>query len=266
MRLLGDGVYFFEVTLLVWTKLQIMTARFKLCTFDVTNTLLKFRIPVGEQYAKVGRIYGVHRDPQQIGKSFLANWKTMNQNHPNYGQTTELSSNSWWKELVRRAFTDDSNKQLTDNELDSISGHLYDLYKGSECWKVEAGAKSLLKLLKDKGVMLGVISNFDERLDCVLKSNELHLYFEFILGSYDVGVAKPNRKIFELALGKAPFVDSSEALHIGDNILLDYLAAKEAGWNALLLQHKDLDKDLLKKVDPYEIVSNVDQIREYILL
>lgn len=240
-----------------------MTARFKLCTFDITNTLLKFRISVGDQYAKVGRLYGVNRDPQQITRSFLQSWKTMNLNHPNYGQTTELSSNSWWREVVRRAFTSDS-KQLTNQELDSISNHLYDLYKGKECWKVESGAESLLKLLKEKGIMLGVISNFDERLECVLKSNELHPYFDFILGSYNVKVAKPHRKIFELALQKAPFVDSTEALHIGDNILLDYLAAKDAGWNALLLQHKDLDKDLLEKVNQNEIVSNVDQIREYI--
>lgn len=241
-----------------------MNARLKLCTFDVTNTLLKFRIPVGDQYAKVGRIYGVERDPNQITKSFLHHWKLMNQNHPNYGRTTQLSSSSWWRELVRRAFTLES-AELSNNQLDSISKHLYDLYKSNECWRVETGAESLLKHLKQKGLVLGVISNFDERLDSVLKSNELLNYFDFILGSYDVQVAKPSRKIFELALGKVPSVVSSEALHVGDNILLDYFAAKEAGWNALLLKHKDLDEDLLEQVDPNEIVYDVDQIQQYIL-
>ncbi|CAL1287086.1 unnamed protein product [Larinioides sclopetarius] len=55
--------------------MSIIIPRFKLCTFDVTHTLLKFQASVGEQYAKIGKMYGVERDPDQISKSFRQLWK-----------------------------------------------------------------------------------------------------------------------------------------------------------------------------------------------
>ncbi|KAF8795656.1 Rhythmically expressed protein 2 like [Argiope bruennichi] len=125
----------------------------------------------------------------------------MNLNHPNYGKNTGLSSKEWWKELVRKTFFN-GTIELSSVQLDSISSHLYDLYKSDECWKVESGAENLLKNLKEKQIILGVISNFDERLDCVLKSNGLKSYFDFVLASYVVQAAKPSKKIFDLALCK----------------------------------------------------------------
>ncbi|GIY35646.1 haloacid dehalogenase-like hydrolase domain-containing protein 3 [Caerostris darwini] len=237
---------------------------FKLCTFDVTNTLLKFQSSVGEQYAEIGKIYGVERDPNQISKSFRHHWKIMNTNHPNYGKNTGLSSHEWWKEIVRQTFIVESN-ELTTNQLNSISGHLYNLYKSNICWKVEDGAETLLKHLKKKDIKLGVISNFDERLDCVLKSNGLKPYFDFILASYLVRAAKPSREIFDLALNQSASINASQALHIGDNVKLDYFAAKHAGWNALLLTKSNIDNQCLDQVDPSEIVNNMEEIEKFVL-
>ncbi|GFU02344.1 rhythmically expressed gene 2 protein [Nephila pilipes] len=244
--------------------MSVINLRFKLCTFDVTNTLLKFQSTVGDQYAKVGKMYGVQRDPDQVSKSFKYHWKQMNLNHPNYGKNTGLSSHGWWKEIVRRTFITDS-VELTKNQLDSISDHLYNLYKSDVCWKVEPGAEILLKNLKQKKVVLGVISNFDERLNSVLKSNGLNSYFDFVLASYLVETAKPSKKIFDLALHQAHHITASQSLHIGDNVKLDYLAAKEAGWNALLFKRPDVDDEFLKLVDPNDIVYDTKQIEKIVL-
>ncbi|GFQ78312.1 haloacid dehalogenase-like hydrolase domain-containing protein 3 [Trichonephila clavata] len=209
-------------------------------------------------------MYGVQRDPDQVSRSFSRHWKLMNLNHPNYGRNTGLSSHEWWKELVRRTFVTGS-VELTRNQLDSISDHLYNLYKSNVCWKVEPGAETLLKHLKQKQIVLGVISNFDERLDSVLKSNGLKSYFDFVLASYLVETAKPSKKIFDLALQQISCVTASQALHIGDNVKLDYLAAKKSGWNALLFKRLHVEDESLKLVDPNDIVFDTKQIEEFVL-
>ncbi|GBL77507.1 Rhythmically expressed gene 2 protein [Araneus ventricosus] len=259
---IGERLHLFQDTV-THEEMSIINPRFKLCTFDVTNTLLKFQASVGEQYAKIGRMYGVDRDPDQISKSFCHMWKVMNLNHPNYGKNTGLSSKEWWREIVQRTFCNGST-EISTHKLDSISSHLYDMYKSDVCWKVEPGSETLLKHLKEKQIILGVISNFDERLDCVLKSNGLKPYFDFILASYVVQAAKPSKEIFDHALFQSNCT-AAQALHIGDNVRLDYLAAKKAGWSSLLFTKTNINDEDLKLVASNEIVHDMEQIEKFIL-
>ena len=240
-----------------------LRSRFKLCTFDVTNTLLKFKLPVGEQYAKVGRIYGVDREPAQITSAFLHHWKEMNAKFPNFGCSQGLSSKEWWGNLVKKTFSIEGEK-ISHKQLDCISNHLYDIYKNNVCWELVPGALTLLKLLREKGITVGVISNFDERLESVLCSYDLYPYFNFVLASFIVQVAKPERKIFDLALNYVPCIQSLDALHIGDDYKLDYEAAKNAGWNALLVCDKTRKETLPKDINHEEVVENISEIESHI--
>lgn len=232
----------------------------KLCTFDVTNTLLKFKVSVGEQYAKVGRIYGVECAPEQITSSFLKHWKIMNIDYPNFGCDHGLTSYAWWKKIIQRTFSVHS-KELSTKQIDAISNHLYDIYKKNVCWETVPGAVDLLQHLKEEHITLGVISNFDERLDSVLWANDLKPYFDFVLASYVVQVAKPKKAIFDLALSKTTGISSSNALHIGDNIKLDYEAAKDAGWNAILIHDKSKTEILPENINRDEVVRDIIELK-----
>lgn len=236
---------------------------FKLCTFDVTNTLLRFKMSVGEQYSKVGRIYGVDREPSKITAAFHQNWKSMNLNYPNFGCNNGLSSREWWNKLVQSTFAVDGN-QLSNKELACISNHLYDIYRKNVCWEVVPGAVSLLKHLKEDNILLGVISNFDERLTSVLSATDLDSYFNFVLASYVVRVAKPDKRIFDLALHSSSGVLSSEALHIGDDVELDYHAAKNAGWNAFLICDKANKNSLSTKINSEDVIDCITDIESHI--
>lgn len=240
-----------------------LISRFKLCTFDVTNTLLKFKVPVGEQYAKVGRIYGVDREPTQITSAFSHNWKEMNSRYPNFGCTQGLSSKEWWGKLVEKTFSIEG-VHMTDKQLHCISNHLYDIYKNNVCWELVPGALELLRLLKERNITVGVISNFDERLESVLCAYDLYSYFNFVLASYIVQVAKPERKIFDMALNYVPNAKSLDALHVGDDFKLDYEGAKNAGWNALLICDKTKKEKLPKDINLKEVVENISEIESHI--
>jgi HAD superfamily hydrolase (TIGR01549 family) len=81
---------------------------------------------------------------------------------------------------------------------------------------------------------LAVISNADGGIERVLSRCGIADCFENITDSGIVGVEKPRPEIFEAAL-KAMQASASESLYVGDVYSVDYLGARNAGMEAVLL-------------------------------
>src|SRR6266498_3353574 len=79
-----------------------------------------------------------------------------------------------------------------------------------------------------------VISNSNGSVRSILNSLELTTHLDFVLDSAEVGVEKPDPKIFELALAEAR-VAHAEAVYIGDLYSIDVRGARAAGMRAVLL-------------------------------
>ncbi len=94
-------------------------------------------------------------------------------------------------------------------------------------------AIALLKELKQRGFMLGAISDWEDTLPGVLSDLGLLDYFDALSVSAVVGETKPNRPIFEDALAQV-HLPPSACLHIGDWYELDAAGARAAGMNTLL--------------------------------
>ncbi|MGF1740249.1 pyrimidine 5'-nucleotidase [Vibrio profundum] len=83
------------------------------------------------------------------------------------------------------------------------------------------GAKELLDSLVGK-VKLGIITNGFTELQAIrLEKMGLSEYFEHVVISEQVGVAKPDVKIFDYAMQKMGTADKSRVLMVGDNLLSD---------------------------------------------
>lgn len=83
------------------------------------------------------------------------------------------------------------------------------------------GAKELLDSLVGK-VKLGIITNGFTELQAIrLEKMGLSEYFEHVVISEQVGVAKPDMKIFDYAMQKMGAVDKNKVLMVGDNLLSD---------------------------------------------
>src|SRR5438067_9979784 len=95
-------------------------------------------------------------------------------------------------------------------------------------------AAPALTELRERGVRLVVVSNWDYTLPGVLARVGLASLLDDILPSAAVGAAKPDRKIFEAAL-KAANCEPQDALHVGDSEENDLAGAKAAGITAVLL-------------------------------
>ncbi|KAK3088351.1 hypothetical protein FSP39_017974 [Pinctada imbricata] len=230
--------------------------RVKLVTFDVTNTIIKVLGSPGQQYASIGNLYGVTADPKDLNRAFIERWREQNKIHPNYGVTSGKSSYTWWTDIVKQTFSQAGFKGQEEN-LEAISGHLYKHFTSANAWDVLPYSHSVLQQLKDRGIMLGVISNFDSRLEKILMNLELLHYFQFILTSEKVKVAKPDKKIFIEALNLAN-ISADDSFHIGDNVENDYFGALNAGMNSVLLA-TDISK-LPNTVDKKFCISNLSEL------
>lgn len=91
------------------------------------------------------------------------------------------------------------------------------------------GAVSLLNALRGN-VKMGIITNgFTALQQRRLERTGLSGYFDLMIISEEVGVAKPDRRIFDYALEQAGNPDRSRVMMVGDNASSDVLGGINAG-------------------------------------
>ncbi|XP_055618533.1 rhythmically expressed gene 2 protein-like [Toxorhynchites rutilus septentrionalis] len=210
-------------------------ARFKLITFDVTDTLLKFSRPPEMQYALAAKRHGcTDLNEPALAKCFRSNFKRMAREYPNFGKCSTYDWQWWWRTLVMDIFRE-SHAHLDHERLNRIADDLIEDFKTSDCWTKTEMADEILETARVHCKHVGIISNFDPRLRDIIGVMNLPTV-DFIVTSYEVGDQKPGGKIFEHALSLCNSrVLPCEALHVGNTPHLDYMGAKQAGWSSVLV-------------------------------
>ncbi|XP_061867628.1 haloacid dehalogenase-like hydrolase domain-containing protein 3 [Colius striatus] len=207
--------------------------RLRLLTWDAKDTLLRLRLPVGQSYAAAARALGLRVEPEALGLAFRDAYGAQSRRFPNYGRGRGLSSQQWWAAVVKETFRLAGVRE--EGALALLAERLYRDFCGAGSWEVLPGAAAALSRCRQRGFRMGVVSNFDSRLEDVLRRCGLRHHFDFVLTSEAAGFAKPDRRIFEkaLSLGGAP---PELAAHVGDDYRRDYGGARGAGMHGFLLR------------------------------
>ncbi|WP_352430131.1 HAD family hydrolase [Pyrinomonas sp.] len=105
-------------------------------------------------------------------------------------------------------------------------------------------AARVLDCLRQAGLRTAVISNTDDgRLRELLELVGLLSRFEVVLDSCLVGLRKPEKAIFDLALQRLD-LRPDQAVYVGDSYASDFLGARRAGLRAVLIDPFDLHADV----------------------
>lgn len=136
----------------------------------------------------------------------------------------------WFREFMRRLLAACGS----DLDAEALRRDLADHFSRAESFVVHADAPVALERLLERGLRLGVVSNWSDRLPAILEGLGLSPYFEVVVVSAIVGHTKPERGIFEAALTRFG-VPPAAALHVGDDPLNDVAGARRAGLGALLI-------------------------------
>jgi putative hydrolase of the HAD superfamily len=95
---------------------------------------------------------------------------------------------------------------------------LYDHFSDANAYQLFSDVIPSLDRLSQAHVTMGVISDFDERLDGILAGLGVRRYFNFVVQSFIEGYSKPSKELYEVALRRA---GESEGVHIGDDLEKD---------------------------------------------
>ncbi|RVE73265.1 hypothetical protein OJAV_G00047550 [Oryzias javanicus] len=132
--------------------------------------------------------------------------------------------------------------RVTDPELlNTIASNLYHNFCTAENWEVYPDTRKALESCSSLGLKLAVVSNFDNRLEAILRSCDLLSHFSFLVTSEGAGVAKPDPDIFRQALKKSGASADSVA-HVGDHYVNDYLASRSVGIRGFFLDRGNVQK------------------------
>ncbi|NXN60535.1 HDHD3 protein, partial [Rynchops niger] len=207
--------------------------RLRFLTWDVKDTLLRLRRPVGESYAAEARAHGIRVQPEALTRSFREAYGAQSRLFPNYGQGRGLSSQQWWVDVVKQTFRLSGVHE--EGVIRLMAENLYHDFCSAGNWEVLPGAGETLSQCCQRGFRMGVVSNFDNRLEKILSQCNLRHHFEFVLTSEETGFAKPDGRIFQKALCLSG-VPPEQVAHVGDDYTRDYRAARAVGMHGFLLR------------------------------
>jgi HAD superfamily hydrolase (TIGR01509 family) len=99
---------------------------------------------------------------------------------------------------------------------------------------VMPGVPEALERMQRQGLTLAVVSNSDGTCAQSLEDAALLRYLNVVVDSADVGVEKPDPRIFEIAVTRCG-ADPQRTLYVGDLYHADVAGARGAGLHAVLL-------------------------------
>mmetsp|Transcript_32685 Transcript_32685/g.60783 ORF Transcript_32685/g.60783 Transcript_32685/m.60783 type:complete len:366 (-) Transcript_32685:292-1389(-) len=234
----------------------------KAVTFDFTGTLAQVKGSTEEHYldelkAVVLADYG-HKTWAEVDeasirprllKAFYSAYKARMRELPNFGYG-KIESEEWWDWVIVETFKSAGVPQtILERVHKRVGERLYDRFATNSAWELYPEVPDLIRSLNSSGIILGVVSNFDSRLEPILESLGILKYFRFVLASGELGIEKPSAEIYEEAMKLAGCDTFEEILHVGDTVKTDVLGPLDMGMPFIFVDRHNQDSPQLVPVE-----------------
>lgn len=207
--------------------------------FDAVGTLLKPATPVEETYHRHGLRHGSALSKDSIRNRFYESFKKEELKDVSLDcKTNEERECERWESIVSECFTDLKNTALLFNDL-------FKYYSNPSAWELYPGTIPILKHLENIGINWGIASNFDLRLQSIVKSKQELCNCKWLIISSLVGYKKPSKHFFN-HLQTSSGISFKEILMVGDSPENDIQPAKELGMQTFEIKEGQSLEDLLQ--------------------
>ena len=223
--------------------------RYDRVIFDVGGTLTGFhqQAPFQEFLAHVG-LPSRDEDARRFHHRLIANIYA-ERDHAQGKGADGIELDNWWRTVF--ALTWPSRDDLVEEMLRWHHGGRFD--------RTFDDVKPALQALEAMGMPMAVLSNFPVYLHEVLEHFDLTHFFDFVIVSAEVGLAKPDPRIFDLVAERANR-PRERLLYVGDHVGDDIEGARGAGLDAVLIDRRNRHPEA-----PCPRIGDLRELEAYIL-
>lgn len=205
--------------------------------FDAGLTLLAPYPSFDELFSIVLAEQGIVVAPEDVGAAFARVAPGFIEVLDKLGATewtTSLEvSRRFWSEVYKTAFD-----ELAIQDLDGgLAERLYERFTRYESYRLFPDAVPTIERLREDGLTVGLISNFEEWLEGMLIEMEVAHLFDVMVVSGVEGVEKPKPEIFLAALERAGVLPE-ESIYVGDHPRIDVEGASAVGMTGVLIDRE----------------------------
>ncbi len=215
---------------------------FDCALFDAGLTLIRPARSVETIYAEFADQSGlplqelIPRIRRHFGELFEQERQVMAAGHDGFVWSDELDRQMWKRLCFAVA---DAVEELTVDRQTWYE-KLYAHFGKVHTWQPFPETRRTLIGLRERGIKVGVVSNWDSRLVSILDALELTPLLDTTVVSAIDGHRKPGSRIFELALQRLG-VDPERTIMVGDSVTDDVEGAARAGLRGVLVHRADTE-------------------------
>jgi putative hydrolase of the HAD superfamily len=209
--------------------------RYRAVFFDAGETLVHPHPSFPELFLSVLRDEGHDVDPPALFEGLLVVFERFAQaaRDGERWTTTPAKSKAFWLSVYRGLL-----ERLGLPPSEGLAERLYGEFTELSNYRLFTDVLPVLEDLRDRGVILGVVSNFEAWLAELLDRLAVTALFDVCVISGIEGIEKPDPEIFRLALHRAR-VAPKESVYVGDNPAFDTEPAASIGMLGVLLDRRE---------------------------
>ncbi|GAB1307631.1 YjjG family noncanonical pyrimidine nucleotidase [Urechidicola sp. KH5] len=206
--------------------------------FDLDHTLWDFERNSAKTFKHIFQLNNIGADISE----FLKRYESINFEYWRLYRVDKVT-----KEALRYGRLKDSfdaiNYTISDQMIDKLSEDYITFLAAYN--HVFEGTFELLDYLKPKYQLHIITNGFEEVQNRKIENSNMTSYFNQIITSEQVGVKKPNPRVFEYALQKAN-AKPEESIMIGDSFEADIQGAMNCGIDAIFFneQKKKVEEEI----------------------
>lgn len=196
--------------------------------FDAVGTLIHPEPPAPTVYAAIGQRFGSRLDEATIVARFRVAFRRQEEADYASGlRTDEVREVARWRAVVAEVLDD-----VTDGE--TCFQELYAHFAQADSWRCTPDTAEVLDTLTLRGHVLGIASNFDQRLRGLVESLPPLQSIRHLVISSEIGWRKPASAFFAM-MCRCADASAEKILYVGDDLINDFEGARTAGMRAVLV-------------------------------
>lgn len=203
--------------------------------FDAGETLVHPHPSFPELFALVLRREGHDEvDPERLrdGLYVVAERFTRAAREGEVWSASAETSKAFWLEIYTTLL-----EKVGISGVERTAAALYREFTDLANYRLFPDVEPVLARLSEAGLILGVVSNFEEWLERLLEDLGITRYFDVRVISGVEGIEKPDPRIFRLALDRTG-ARPEQSVYVGDNPEFDTEPAEAVGMTGILIDRR----------------------------